>query len=1146
MESFVHLHVHTEYSLLDGACRIDRLMQKVRENGQMAVAMTDHGVLYGAVQFYQAAMEAGIHPVIGCEVYIVRSISLNKVWMREPEPFRLVLLCKNNIGYRNLVQLVSASNTQEMHGPPLIDRAMLTAHSDGLICLSGGRHSEITKLLLRGQSIQAQEAAMEYASVFGEGDFFLEIQNHGSPDEELVLHGMSEISRSTGIPMAVTNDAHYLTREDADTHKLLSCIRTGAVLSEPGRGTLPNDQYDLKSTVEMNELFRDYPEALRNTEEIAKRCNVQFTFGVLRLPKYRISGISDTELYFRSLCESGLRGRYGTEPPQEAAERLEYEYDVIRRMGYIDYFLIVWDFVMYAKNNGIPVGPGRGSGAGSLCAYCIGITDIDPLKNGLLFERFLNPERVSMPDFDIDFCIEGRQQVIDYVTKKYGADHVAQIIAFDTMKARAAVRDTARCMELPYALRDSVCAAIPEDPNMTIEKALEQSAELRTLRDSDRQVRSLLELAQQIEGMPRHTTIHAAGVVISAEPVMQLVPLQRTESAIVTQYTMGVLEQLGLLKMDFLGLRNLTVIRDTERQIRRRQPGFSVQRIPEDDPGVFTMLSNGDSAGVFQLESDGIRRVLMQMRPKNISDLIAVISLYRPGPMESIPQYLAARADPEKVHYDHPLLEPILKETFGCIVYQEQVMEICRTLAGYSYGRADLVRRAMAKKKHDVMEKEREVFLHGNDSCCGAVANGVPEETADAIFDRMAAFASYAFNKSHAAAYARLAYETAYLKCRWPYEYFAALLTSVIPTTGKLKEYIGACASSGIRLLPPHINRSEAGFSAAGEGIRFGLLGIRGVGKSMAESWLAVRRDHGPFSDLQDFLESCPENSINKRAVESLIRAGAFDGLGWNRRQMVEQYEGMITAISARKRSVVSGQLSLFADLYPVSEQATQIKALPVPEYPERILLEMEKDYTGVYLSGHPLDRIKDGLNLLHLPEIADAVRMKDGQKLRLFGFVTDIRTLTTRKGEKMCTLTVEDFTGTVDCVVFPKLYQEQQTLLRMMSVLCISATVSKKENETRLLCDSLLSEEQMRAYVQKRCVLCVKLDDADTKLLEQIYNMFLRFSGTQPCCFWLNTSRRYLYPKLPGGGVLLSKEFVQQLQKLIPLSRCGLIEKKR
>ena len=1044
------------------------------------------------------------------------------------------------------MQLVSEANTQELHGPPIIDRAMLLSHSDGLICLSGGRHSEISRLLLRGQNVQAQETAMDYAALFGEGDFYLEIQNHGGPDEELVMHGMSEISRSTGIPLVVTNDAHYLTPEDARTHKLLSCIRTGAVLSDPGRGTLPNDQYDLKSTVEMNELFQDYPEALRNTEEIAKRCNVQFTFGVLRLPKYRISGISDTENYFRMLCESGLRMRYGLEPPQEAVERLEYEYDVIRRMGYIDYFLIVWDFVEYAKNNGIPVGPGRGSGAGSLCAYCIGITNIDPLKNGLLFERFLNPERVSMPDFDIDFCIEGRQQVIDYVTQKYGADHVAQIIAFDTMKARAAVRDTARCMELPYALRDSVCAAIPEDPNMTIEKALEQSAELRSMRDSDRQVRSLLELAQKIEGMPRHTTIHAAGVVISAEPVMQLVPLQRTESAIVTQYTMGVLEQLGLLKMDFLGLRNLTVIRDTERQIRRRMPKFSADQIPADDPAVFTMLSAGDSSGVFQLESDGIRRVLMQMCPKNISDLIAVISLYRPGPMESIPQYLAAREDPEKVHYDHPLLEPILKETYGCIVYQEQVMEICRTLAGYSYGRADLVRRAMAKKKHDVMETEREVFLHGNENCCGAVANGVPEETANAIFDRMAAFASYAFNKSHAAAYAWLAYETAYLKCRWPYEYFAALLTSVIPATAKLKEYVGACAAAGIRLLPPDINRSEAGFTAAGEGIRFGLLGIRGIGRNMVDSWLAVRKEHGPFGDLQDFLENCTDIGMNRRAVEGLIRAGAFDGLGWNRRQMLMNYEPMITAISTRRKSVVSGQLSLFGDPYSGTDHLTVMRPQPVQEYPERTLLEMEKEYTGVYLSGHPLDRVKEKGMLLHLPEIADAVRMKDGNKLRMFCLVTDVRVITTKKGEKMCTLTVEDFTGTVECVVFPKLYQEQYAQMKMWTVLCIGATVSKKENETRLLCDSILTEEQMQAYIQNRCVLCVKLDDADKKLLEQIYNMFLRFSGPQPCCFWLKTSRRYLYPKLPGGGVTLTREFVQQLQKLIPLSQCGLIEKKR
>lgn len=1145
MESFVHLHVHSEYSLLDGACRIDRLMQKVRENGQAAVALTDHGALYGAVRFYQAAMEAGIHPVIGCEVYVVKSVPDCRQHNIEPDLHRLVLLCKNNEGYRNLVKLVSEANTDGMFRHPVTDHDALNRYREGLICLCGGRHSLVTKYILRGDYDAARETAMLYARIFGPGDFYLEIQNHKRPEDVMILHGMTKIAKKCGFPMAATNDAHFLTREDYRVHKLLSCIRSGDVMSENSRNSLPSDEYCLKSTLEMNELFEEYPEALRCTEEIALRCNVQFTFGVLRLPKFRLQGVSDTAAYFRLLCETGFRQRYGDHPPEGAAERLQHEYEIITRMGYVDYFLIVWDFVNYARNQDIPVGPGRGSGAGSLCAYCLGITNIDPLKNGLLFERFLNPERVSMPDFDIDFCIEGRQRVIDYVMKKYGRSHVSQIVAFDTLKARAAVRDTGKALELPYALRSDVGKAIPADPNITIAQALEQSGELRRLRDGNRQVRELLELAQEIEGMPRHTTVHAAGVLISAEPLADIVPIQRSDDVIVTQYTMTYLEQLGLLKMDFLGLRNLTVIHEAERQIRRRLPSFSMQTIPEDDAAVFTMLSSGDTSGVFQMESDGVRRVLMQMRPTCISDLTAVISLYRPGPMDSIPQYLAARADPGKVRYDHPLLEPILKETFGCIVYQEQVMEICRTLAGYSYGRADLVRRAMAKKKHDVMAQERTVFLYGNDTCPGAVANGVPEETANLIFDRMAAFASYAFNKSHAAAYARVAYETAYLKCRYPFEYMAALLTSVIQNSQKLAEYYAACNARGIRILRPDINTGDSAFTAAGEGIRFGLTAIRGIGKNMADAWIAEREANGPYRSLRDFLERVTDGGMNKRAVEALIRSGAFDSFEWNRRQMIDSYDYMIEAITARRRTFVSGQFSLFDDGSQENQPFCMV-APQEPEYSEKVLLEMEKEYTGMFFSGHPLDRLQNGIRLLHIPEIADIIRMKDGTEVRLFCLITNLRPHITKKGEKMCYVTVEDHTGTMQCLVFPALYQEQGSLLREWSVLCISGKVSKWDGETELFCEALFSEQQMTDYIRNQCTLCVKMDDADTEKSQKILDLLRWYAGQMPFCFWLTRSRKYLYPRLPQGGVRLSSEMLQRLEQIVPLSQCGLILHRR
>ena len=1142
MEPFVHLHVHTEYSLLDGACRIDRMMARLKENGQTAAAITDHGVMYGVIPFYQAAKAAGIHPVIGCEIYVAPRTRFDKEAGKDRRPYHLTLLCENETGYRNLVRIVSQASLEGFYGKPRADWELLSAHHEGLIALSGCMSGEVARRMLEGDYAGAKETALRYSALFGPEHYYLEIQNHGSAEDLQLLRSTKQLAAETGLPLAATNDAHYLRKEDAALQKLLVCIQTGTTLQAPASMVFPNDSFYLKSTEEMNALFADCPESLRNTARIAERCRLDFTFGQIKLPRFRGEHPGSNADYLRALCEAGLCSRFGDVLPAQARPRMDYELDVITRMGYVDYFLIVWDFVHYAKTHDIPVGPGRGSGAGSLCAYLIGITDIDPLKNGLLFERFLNPERVSMPDFDIDFCVEGRQRVIDYVTRRYGADHVAQIIAFDTMKARAAVRDTGRAMDLPYTLCDRISKMIPNDYTITLERALQESAELRAFAEENAEVARLLRAAMQLEGMPRHATMHAAGVVISGVPVADLVPLQKTDDAVVTQYTMGILEQLGLLKMDFLGLRNLTVIRETERLIQRRIREFSVRTIPEDDPAVFRMLGKGDSIGVFQMESDGVRRVLMQMHPTCIADLTAVISLYRPGPMDAIPQYLAARADPAKVQYDHPLLEPILKETFGCIVYQEQVMEICRTLAGYSYGRADLVRRAMAKKKHDVMDQERTVFLYGNDTCPGAVANGVPAETANAIFDKMTAFASYAFNKSHAAAYARVAYETAYLKCRYPQEYLAALMTSVISYTGKLMEYMALASAGGIAVLKPDINTSEAGFTAESEGIRFGLLAVKGLGSAAIDAFLQERSLHGRYRSFQDFCERNTGNELSRRTAESLIRCGAFDGLGWNRRQMLTVCDVLISAAHQQSRSMIAGQLSLFGNDEP--ETAPQMTVPDVPEFDARELLAMEKEITGVYLSGHPLAAYRAKQMLLRQPEIADAAAMRDQAPVMLLGMITESRQHLTKKGDKMCYLTLEDFSGTLECLVFPSLFASVQQLVKPDTVVWIKGKISRKDGDgPRLFCEEIMTAQEFERYAGTM-TLCIKISDSDRTKMQEAADVLRRFPGDTPVCFWLTESRRFLRPK-HSAGVSLNDAFYQALCAAVPPAACALIPPK-
>ncbi len=1144
MDSFVHLHVHTEYSLLDGACRIKDLIAAVKAQGQTAVAITDHGVLYGAVQFFQAAKAEGIHPIIGCEIYVAPRSRFQKENAADSHPYHFTLLCKNEAGYRNLIQLVSKAHLEGFYRKPRADRELLIQHHEGLIALSGCITGEVPRLLLAGDYTAAKAAALRDDALFGRGNYYLEMHNHDLPEEAKVRAGLKRIAAETGIPLVAANDVHYLKREDAVVQRTLVCIQTATTLSAPASMVLPNDTFYLRSAAEMRSLFADCPEAVTNTAVIAKMCDFSFTFGVIQLPAFHAEGVTDSPVYLRQLADEGLRLRYGAAPENAVIQRLQYELDIIERMGYVDYFLIVRDFISYAKKHDIPVGPGRGSGAGSLCAYCVGITNIDPMKNGLLFERFLNPERVSMPDFDIDFCIVGRQSVIDYVVRRYGADRVAQIIAFDTLKARAAVRDTGRAMDLPYALCDRVAKCIPQDIHMTLQRALDESEELQSLYLHDASVHALIDRAKALEGMPRHATTHAAGVVISAGPVAEQVPLQQNEGVTVTQYTMLDLEQLGLLKMDFLGLRNLTVIRETERAIQKNNPQFSMASIPEDDAAVFRMLSAADSIGVFQMESDGLRRVLKQMRPTCMADLTTLISLYRPGPMDSIPRYLKCRRDPAAVAYDHPLLKPILEETFGCIVYQEQVMEICRSLAGYSYGRADLVRRAMAKKKHDVMEKERSAFIYGDAACVGAVSNDVPEATANAIFDKMAAFASYAFNKSHAAAYARVAYETAYLKCHYYREYLAALLSSVLGSTEKMLQYIDDCEQHHVQILPPHINCSESGFTAEAEGIRFGLLAIKGLGTNVIASVLRQRQTGGSYRDFVDFCRRNAGQELNKRSVEGLIRSGAFDGMGQNRRQMLECSDRMLDAMLQESRRVISGQLSLFGG-EDTAGTPMEITFPNVPEYPDSLLLQLEKEAIGLYLSGHPLKRWSAHHDLLRMHGAGEITNYREGTKLKMLIMPEEIRTHNTKGGEAMAFFRAEDPTGGCDCVVFPPLYAVCHAMLAPDTVLYVEGTVSRRDEKCSLLCDVIMREQQW-AETLTEYILCCKMNDADTACLQALLHQIVpKHTGDTPFCIWLNQSRRYLTPKR-SNALHITPQLLKDLGRIgLTLQQCALIKRK-
>lgn len=1077
--SFTHLHLHTEYSLLDGACRIPKLVERIKALGMTSCAITDHGVMYGCIDFYSAMKDAGIKPIIGCEVYVCRDRLDKSAANREYS--HLILLCENNTGYQNLMKLVSEGFLTGYYYRPRIDYNLIRQHSEGLICLSACLSGDLPKLLLQGRYDDAEAYVREMQDIFGEKNFYVEIMDHGIREEKIVMPRLISLAREMNVPLVATNDCHYLEEKDADAQEVLLCIQTGKTLDDANRMRMDTRQLYVKSEDEMRTLFAACPDAVDRTQEIADRCNVEFEFGVTRLPHYPVPEGETALSMLTCLTHEGLRERYpDAKETDEPWQRLNYELNVISSMGYVDYFLIVWDFIRYAKSQGIMVGPGRGSGAGSIVAYSLGITMLDPLKYQLLFERFLNPERVTMPDIDVDFCYERRQEVIDYVARKYGADHVSQIITFGTLQAKGCIRDVGRVLGMSYQDTDAVAKAIPFDLGMTLEKALTLSPLLKTMYDEQPEVHRLIDTAMTLEGMPRHASTHAAGVLITGKPVMEYVPLQRNDEVITTQYPMGTIERLGLLKMDFLGLRTLTVIRDTLDMLREQGIDMKPEDIPRDDPAVYEMISAGDTDGVFQLEGGGMRTFLTNMKPTCFEDIIAAISLYRPGPMESIPRYIQGKQNPSSIHYETEKLRPILDVTYGCMVYQEQVMQIVRDLAGYSYGRSDLVRRAMAKKKHKVMAQEREYFIHGklNDDGTidvpGCVRNGVPEEVASHLYDEMTAFASYAFNKSHAAAYAVVCIETAWLKRYHPVPFMAAILNSVYGNPAKIAAYIQYCRSRGIAILPPDVNRSQWKFTVAkapdGQlGILFGLGAVKTVGQGAVDAIIRERK-HGAYRDIFDFCRRIDTSECNKRVVESLIKAGAFDGMGGNRPQLMAVFESAMDANSSLRKQTVDGQISLFDMAFGGAPLVQENHTLPnLPDYPLRQRLALEKEIAGVYITGHPLDDYRDVLGKLPfstadldgLEEREDRGLSLDGQIVDMGGILTEVKGKATKKGAYMGFITLEDLTGQIECLVFPKVYERYQGMMAVDDLVVLHGRLSIREEEApKLLVEKLIPLE--------------------------------------------------------------------------------------
>ncbi|QEK19979.1 DNA polymerase III subunit alpha [Peptacetobacter hiranonis] len=1177
-KNFTHLHVHTEYSLLDGFSRVKTLVKRAKEKGMTAVAITDHGCMFGAIDFYKAAKAEGIKPIIGCEVYTAPRKLTDKDPNYDKHQGHLVLLAKDMVGYKNLIKIVSKSYVDGFYYKPRTDMDELKKHSQGLIALSACLAGDVPRAIMNGNYDKARKLAMEYRDIFGNGNYYLEIQDHGLPEQKQVNTEVVRLSRELNIPLVATNDVHYVDKDDAKIQDILMCLQMQKTIDDENRMKFPSDEFYLKSREEMEQLFPELEEALDNTNEIAERCNVEFEFHKYHLPRYDVPEGYTTNGYFRELCQKGLVERYGEDCPEEYKERLEYELNTIENMGYVEYFLIVWDFINFAKQNNIMVGPGRGSAAGSIVAYTLKITDIDPMKYSLLFERFLNPERVSMPDIDIDFCYERREEVIDYVKRKYGEDHVAQIITFGTMGAKIAIRDVARVLNVSYNKADQIAKEIPFELGMTIDKAMDSNPTLVELYESDAEAREVIDISKRLEGTLRHASTHAAGVVIARNPVDEYVPLYKHQDSITTQFTMTTLEELGLLKMDFLGLRTLTVIRDAldlielNRDIKGYTEHIDFSKMEYDDDEVFETLSQGNTLGVFQLESSGMRNFMKQLKPNSFEDIVAGISLFRPGPMDSIPTYIENKNNPEKVTYINDKLRPILEVTYGCLVYQEQVMQVVRDLAGYSYGRSDLVRRAMSKKKMDVMEEERQYFIHGkfddegNIEIPGCIRNGISEEDANKIFDDMIDFARYAFNKSHAAAYGVLAYETAYLKVHYPVEFMAALMTSIMGNSDKVVEYIRECNAIGIPVNPPDINKSFSKFSVEGDSIRFGLAAVKNVGVNIIENIVKEREENGEFKDFVDFAKRLDTKDTNKRVVESLIKCGAFDQISENRATLMAGYESVLESISMDRKKNVQGQISLFDAFSTQVEEAPEMQLstnLPVVrEFSEKERLNMEKEVLGMYLSGHPLSEYKSELDRKTSINMKKINELKEDEKtymklhdreVIMGGMVIAKRIMTTKRNEIMAFITLEDLYGTIEVVVFPQTLKKFNILLNDDSIILIKGAISIDDDEAKLIARDIkdINEEyrfnsekisfdtRSNSNKPKNKQMNVRIDTVgDEELLMKVFTITRKYPGRDRLVLLpkdqnIDMSKPITY-KVPGMYINADEELKKELGSLV------------
>lgn len=1150
--SFTHLHVHTEFSLLDGSSKIKEITKRAKELGMDSLAITDHGVMYGAIDFYRAALANGIKPIIGCEVYVAPGSRFDKeANAGEDRYYHLILLAENNKGYANLCKIVSKGFVDGFYYKPRVDYEVLREFHEGIICLSACLAGEVQRFLARGDYQAGKEAALRYLDIFGKDNYFLELQDHGILEQKTVNQQLLRLSDELGVDLVCTNDVHYTYADDVEAHDILLCIQTGKKKSDEDRMRYEGGQYYLKSPEEMADLFKYAPQALENTEKIAKRCNVTFEFGVTKIPSFPVPKGYTSWTYLKELCENGLHKRYpafkGEKDEncklsrEELEDRLNYELNTIKSMGYIEYFLIVWDFIHFAKSSGIAVGPGRGSAAGSIVSYCLEITDIEPMRYNLIFERFLNPERVSMPDIDVDFCIERRQEVIDYVGRKYGKDHVAQIVTFGTLKAKGVIRDVARVLDMPYAQADAIAKMIPNDLHMTLDIALKQSKELRDLYEGDSDVKYLIDMSKRLEGLPRHASMHAAGVVICGKPVDEYVPLSRaSDGSITTQYIMTTLEELGLLKMDFLGLRNLTVIQNALRFIKKnRGLDIDLNKIDYSDKNVLHYIGTGNTEGIFQLESSGMKSFMKELKPESLEDIIAGISLYRPGPMDFIPKYIEGKNNADSVTYDCPQLESILEPTYGCIVYQEQVMQIVRDLAGFSLGRSDLLRRAMSKKKADVMAKERKVFVYGDESknIKGCVNNGISEAIANKIYDEMTDFAQYAFNKSHAAAYAVVTYQTAYLKYYYTAEFMAAMLSSVMDMTDKVAEYVYSCRSMGIKILPPDINEGESGFSAKGDSIRYGLTAIKNVGKAVIDNIVAEREARGIYKDLEDFISRTAPLGVNKRAIENFIKAGAFDSFGATRKQMMMVYAQIVDSVNQDKKDTMQGQMSLF-DIADEDQKKNYKMQMPnVGEYDNDQKLEFEKEVIGIYASGHPLSdmeekwkRVITNMSLdFAVPEEGESYKIKDKSRVTVGGIITTVTRKFTKRGDQMAFLTLEDLVGTVEIVVFPRQFDKYREILMEGRKIFITGEADIQENAP-----GKVKASEIKEFVQVPSELWIAFKDKEAYIAgeQKLISLLSENKGNDRVMIALAKERqRKMMPA--QYRVDANKNFVEKLKEI-------------